>query len=162
MSLVLYDPPKPDILQFLSLEPLQLSPSPESQSGISISDSSSSSSSKTEFKHEEMTPLQSKLEKSIALDPERWFEVTGGYREFGPGSGLRKAVELVSKTKDPACISIISDVNSVFPSIHPPSDQRDDSVDAKITEFQASKAIFQSGQTGSKTFFSTSFNTLFT
>lgn len=117
--MVLYNPPKPDILQFLSLEPLQLSPSPESEPEISISDSSHSSPSQIEFKHEEMTPLQSKLEKSIALDPERWFEVTGGYREFGPGSGLRKAVELVSETKDPACISVISDVNSVFPSIFP-------------------------------------------
>lgn len=96
VSLVLYLPLDQRFFQFLSLDPLQLSATPDAEPEISINDKSQGGSNSGFISEEAMTPMQGKLEKLVALDPERWFEVTGGYGEFSPGSGLRRAVELVS------------------------------------------------------------------
>jgi hypothetical protein len=81
ITIILFDPPNPSSLRFLTLEPLDLNEIPALE----------------DVYETEAYQLGVKLEQLLAARPHRWFEITGGFKDdHGPGGGFRTAIRLMN------------------------------------------------------------------
>ncbi|CAO1614144.1 unnamed protein product [Parajaminaea phylloscopi] len=81
ITVITFSPPDHGRLQFISLEPLVLTPQELVQ-------------------HTRTEEIEKKLESFLAASPARWFEVTGGFTpELRPGNGLRRAIRCINQVK---------------------------------------------------------------